>query len=250
MFRSKYWRRLKENARNCILGTHLPSVLLNATKLKELWTTGQFKSFEIEHRQMLRELVVVCATLSFACRPYELYKEILLCAHEEYMEIIQELKSRPNSMSFSLRWVLPEDKKAFKSLQVNEIMTPSCLDFCPVRPFLLQATFLRRFCLPLFDLLKTIFPDTTVFFDACVQNLEKLDPESRFDQLSTLSHIDGGVAGHKKKDRHVSSEMRRIMRRNVWEDMRIPFEQRDIEYQRLADIPYIWHKSSEPSLEI
>ncbi|GAU99932.1 hypothetical protein RvY_10865 [Ramazzottius varieornatus] len=165
MFRSKYWRRLKENARNCVLATHLPGVPQKTAKLKALWTAGEFKSFEIEHRQFLRELV---------------------------------------------------------------------------------ATFLRRFCVPLFDLLRLIFPDTGVFLDACVKNLEKLDPESRFDQLSTLSHIDGGGTGHKRKDRHVSSEMKRMMRRNIWEDMRIPFEQRDIEYKNFADMPHLWHKSEAP----
>lgn len=118
MYKDKAWRKLVDNCRNCVSASQLPGLLLRAKNLKNLVATKKLGLQDVEHRQLVREFITAAAALNFVCRPLELCQEIVLCAYEEYTEIVQELATDHNA-HFCPRWLLPQDPKQLLPLQVS-----------------------------------------------------------------------------------------------------------------------------------
>ncbi|OQV14070.1 putative 3',5'-cyclic phosphodiesterase pde-5 [Hypsibius exemplaris] len=217
MYHNNKWCRLKDSILKCVMATQIPTLLQRTAELQALVEEPGFKKEDSYHKQLIKEFVTAAASLNFAHRTPELFQEISRCAMEEFGQILEELSMRPGG-SFCPRWAVPADPQLVKTAQID---------------------LLKRVCLPVFSLLKTLFPGTHKFYDGCVQNLEKLPGLSskRLDQISGVM----SNAEPRGKDRHVNADMKSQLRRSLFEQMNLPLDHRDVQWQALEDIPHFWH---------
>ncbi|XP_055336331.1 uncharacterized protein LOC129586878 [Paramacrobiotus metropolitanus] len=207
-YKDKRWRKLLENSRSCVSATQLPGLLLRSAALRSSIKFGLPNFKNPDFRQHLKEFIVAAASLHFVCRSFELYQEIVQCALEEYYSITGEFQD--NGAEFCQRWDLPDD---------------------PLELHRLEVEFLRDFCLPVFDTLRQVLPETNRFYECCGLNLERLSG------TIILDRSQGAVAIRKMHRRNVTEEMKERMRQDLYP---LPVEaSANLEWVPLEDMQYI-----------
>ncbi|XP_046544884.1 probable 3',5'-cyclic phosphodiesterase pde-5 [Haliotis rubra] len=146
---SEEYKKVLGDIRHCILATDLALFFGNRAKLKDIVERKDF-SWEIqEHRRVLRDIAMTSCDLCAMTKPWEVQAETVKVIYEEFYAQGDEEKEQ----GMTPMAMMDRDKK----------------DELPQ----LEVGFIVGICLPCYELLAQILPETTPMVDGIRANLNK-----------------------------------------------------------------------------
>ncbi|XP_035213218.1 probable 3',5'-cyclic phosphodiesterase pde-5 isoform X2 [Stegodyphus dumicola] len=145
---SMEYKKVLNNIKHCILATDLALFFPNKAKLAELVEAKRFDWKSGEHRLLLEALTMTACDLCASTKSWELQKEIVKVIFEEFYD--------------------QGDVEKSQGRQPIPIMDRTKSDEQPAS----QVGFLKGICIPCYELLYALIPETKPMLDGCRANLE------------------------------------------------------------------------------
>ncbi|KAI1288399.1 putative 3',5'-cyclic phosphodiesterase pde-5 [Halotydeus destructor] len=143
------YRQVLGNIKHCILSTDLASFFPNMSKLKDIVDRQQFHLDNVQHRLLLQAITMTACDLVASTKPWDQQIETVRVIFEEFYE--------------------QGDAERVQGKEPIAMMDRTKVDQQPTS----QVGFLRGICIPCYELLADIVPETKPLLHKCRENLDK-----------------------------------------------------------------------------
>lgn len=154
--------------RHCILATDLALFFGNRARLKDIVESGNFKWESKDHRQMLMAASMTACDLCSMYKPWELQLQLVHVIMEEF-------------------WLQGDEEKAQGSTPIP-MMDRDKRDQLPTS----QVGFLVGICLPCYELMSLVLPETVPMVEGAKANLKR---------WQEMADEQEAIQGRKEKER-------------------------------------------------
>ncbi|GBL86193.1 putative 3',5'-cyclic phosphodiesterase pde-5 [Araneus ventricosus] len=162
------YKKMLNNIKHCILATDLALFFPNRAKLAAIVEEKKFDFDNAEHRLLLQAITMTACDLCGSTKSWEQQKEIVKVIFEEFYD--------------------QGDIEKSQGRQPIPIMDRNRMDEQPTS----QVSFLKGICIPCYELLYTLIPETKPMLDGCRENLRiweslaaEQEKENKADDSST-----------------------------------------------------------------
>ncbi|GAB6030907.1 hypothetical protein CHUAL_007736 [Chamberlinius hualienensis] len=142
------YKTVLASIRHCILATDLALFFTNKTKVEAIFEKQAFDPTNYEHRCLLQAITMTACDLCASCKPWDQQVETVQVIFEEFYE--QGDMERANG-----REPIPMMDRTRANQQAST-----------------QVGFLKNICIPCYELLSLLIPETKPMLDGCRKNLE------------------------------------------------------------------------------
>ncbi|XP_074038739.1 probable 3',5'-cyclic phosphodiesterase pde-5 isoform X2 [Leptinotarsa decemlineata] len=146
---NKDYKQILGLLKHCILATDLAAFFPNKSKLASIVKASEFSWNNLEHRRLLQAIAMTGSDLSASAKPWKIQKETVKVIFEEFYDQGDAERAAGRNPIPMMDRNRPEEQPAS------------------------QVGFLTGICIPCYDLLYTLIPETKALLEMCKQNLEK-----------------------------------------------------------------------------
>ncbi|GFQ71124.1 probable 3',5'-cyclic phosphodiesterase pde-5 [Trichonephila clavata] len=174
---SSDYKKVLNNIKHCILATDLALFFPNKSNLAALINGKQFNFNNQEHRLLLQAITMTACDLCGSTKSWEQQKEIVKVIFEEFYDQGDVEKSQG---------IIP-----------IPIMDRNKMDEQPDS----QVSFLKGICIPCYELLYSLIPETKPMLDGCRENLNIWESLAEERKKSNASNISTEESSGDEKDK-------------------------------------------------
>ncbi|GFV46474.1 probable 3',5'-cyclic phosphodiesterase pde-5 [Trichonephila clavipes] len=174
---SSDYKKVLNNIKHCILATDLALFFPNKSNLTALVNGKQFNFNNQEHRLLLQAITMTACDLCGSTKSWEQQKEIVKVIFEEFYDQGDVEKSQG---------IIP-----------IPIMDRNKMDEQPDS----QVSFLKGICIPCYELLYSLIPETKPMLDGCRENLNIWESLAEERKKSNASNISTEESSGDEKDK-------------------------------------------------